>query len=326
MTKIQSLAVLTGDNDAPGMNAAIRSAVRMGLHLGCAVWGVRRGLQGLLRDDLVALESRSVSHIIEVGGTFLGTSTSQGLQDGDTLRPAVANLRARQIEGLVVIGGREGMALARALDAQGLPTVGVPASIENELWGTDIAIGTDTALNTAMDALDRLQDTAMAQEQAFVVEMIGRRSGYLALMASMAGGAEVTCIPEAPYTLEGIAAQVTEAHQRGKGHCVVVVAEGAEPDGHAIHAYLAAHTDEIGFDVHLTALGRIQRGGPPTAKDRFLATRLGAAAARALVNGQHGVMVGLDANSIVQVPLEDVLARTRRLDRDDITLAEILAQ
>lgn len=324
-TKIRSLAVLTGDNDAPGMNAAIRSTVRMALHLGCAVWGVRRGIQGLLRDELVALDSRSVSHIIEVGGTFLGTC-SEAPKEPDALQRAVANLRRREIEALVVIGGREGMALAQALDAEGLPTAGVPASIENELWGTDIAIGTDTALNTAMDALDRIQDTAMAQEQAFVVEMMGRRSGYLALMAGMAGGAEVTCVPEAPHTLAGIARQAAQAHARGKGHCVIVVAEGAEPDAHAIEAYLCEHKEETGFEVHLTALGRIQRGGPPTAKDRFLATRLGAAAARALVEGEHNIMVGVAGNSIVQTPLEEVLARQRLLNRDDVALAEILAQ
>ncbi len=326
MTKKRNLAVLTGDSDAPGMNAAIRSTVRMALHLGWSVWGVEHGFRGLLRGDLVPLESRSVSHIIELGGTFLGASPGADLPPADALADAITGLDERGIEALVVIGGREGLAAAHALDAAGLPTVGVPATIENELWGTDAAIGTDTALNTAMDALDRLQDTAMAHEQAFVVEVTGQRSGYLALMAGIAGGAEVTCIAEVPYTLEAVAHQVAETHMRRKGHCIIVVAEGAQPDAHALHAYLRERPGEIGFEVFLTALGRMQRGGPPTAKDRFLATRLGAAAAEALTDGQHDTMVALAGNDIVQVPLPETLARRRLLDSHYLALAQALAQ
>jgi 6-phosphofructokinase 1 len=324
--EIRNLAVLTGDNDGPGMNAAIRSAVRMALHQGWAVWGVRRGIEGLLRGDLVALDSRSVSHIIEVGGTFLGTSSCRMLDEPGVLQSAVASLRARGIEALVIIGGRAGMALAHSLDEAGVPTVGVPASIENELLGTDVAIGVDTALNTAMESLDRIQDTALAQQQAFVVEVGGERSGYLPLMAGIAGGAEVTCIAEAPMTLEQIARQVAVAQARGKGHCVIVVAEGATPDAHAIHAHLSERQEEIGFTVYLTVLGRVQRGGPPTAKDRFLATRLGAAAVRALAEGRRDVMVGLEGESPVQTPLAEALARRRPLDPAYLELAAILAQ
>ncbi len=323
---IGSLAVLTADDDSPGMNAAVRSAVRMALHQGWSAWGVRHGVAGLLRGDLLPLQSRSVSHIIELGGTFLGASPSAALAAPERRELALTQLGEKSIQSLVVIGGRDGMAAALALDEAGLPTIGVPASIENDLWGTGVAIGADTALNTAIEALDRIQDTALAQQQAIVIEVMGRHSGYLALMAGLAGGAEVTCIPEAPFTLEGVAREVADAHARGKGHCLIVVAEGATPDARTLHAYLGERSAEIGFAVYLTALGPMQRGGPPTAKDRFLATRLGAAAARALADGQHGVMVGVEGETIVQTPLAEVLARPRGPDPHYLELAKIMAQ
>lgn len=325
-TNIQSMAVLTADDDGPGMNAAIRSATRMALRQGWAVWGVRQGPDGLLRGDLAALESRSVSHIIERGGTILGASCSAGLCERGGIQAALAILRDRGINALVVIGGREGMRAAELLHGAGLPTVGVPACIENNLVGADVAIGADTALNTAIEAIDRIQDTALAQRQAFVIELVGRRSGYQALMAGIAGGAEMVCIPEAPYTFEDVVRHVAAAHARGKGHCLVVVAEGAEPDARTVQAYLSERRAETGMVAYLTMLGHMQRGGPPTASDRYLATRLGAAAAQALAEGHSGVMVGTQGGRIVHTPLAQVLGSKRELDLNYLELATILAR
>ena len=323
---IRHLGVLTAGDDGPGMNAAIRSAVRMGLERGWTVTGVRQGFRGLLRGDFVELGSRSVSHIIELGGTFLGTSSGDIVEDEARLADALEALRDEGIDGLVVIGGRRALEAARALDQGGMHTVGVPASSENDIWGIDVAIGVDTALNTAIDAIDHIQDTALSQNKAFVIEVMGQRSGYLTLMAGIAGGAEVTCIAEAPFDLEGVAQEVAAAYRRDKEHCLVVVAEGAEPDAHAILDYLTEHQDETGFEANLTMLSQLQRGGTPTARDRFLATRLGAAAIQALADGQHGVMAGIRESRLVYRSLADVVAREREIDPAYLELATTLAR
>jgi 6-phosphofructokinase 1 len=323
---IQHVGVLTAGDDGPGMNAAVRSAVRMALEQGWTVTGIQQGFHGLLRGQFVELESRSVSHIIDLGGTFLGTSSGDILEDHTQLLDTFHALREQGIDGLVVIGGRRALDAARALNEGGMPTVGVPASSENDLWGIDVAIGVDTALNTAIEAIDHIQDTALSQHKAFVIEIMGRHSGYLTLMASIAGGAEVTCIAEAPFDLEDVAEEVAAAYRRDKGHCLIVVAEGAEPDAHSIHSYLNEHQDETGFEANLTMLGHMQRGGTPTAKDRFLATRLGAAAVQALADGKHGVMVGTRENRLVYPSLTDVIAREREIDMAYLELATVLAQ
>ena len=201
----------------------------------------------------------------------------------------------------------------------------VPASIENDVWGTDQAIGADTALNTAMDAIDRIKDTASSQQQAFVVEMVGAHSGYLTLMTGLVGGAEITCIPETSLSLEAIVSEVSDTYVRGKEHCIIVVAEGANPDAHAIQAYLTEHQAQTGFEAHLTMLGHIQRGGAPLARDRYLATLLGAAAVEALADGAPGVMVGIDENHAVRVPLADVVTHQKSIDRQYLELAGMLA-
>ncbi len=323
---IEQIGVVTADDVGPGMNAAIRSAVRMALDQGWTVTGIRQGFRGLLRGDFIELHSRSVGHIIDLGGTFLGTSAGDILQDNTRLLDAFGTLREKGIDGLVVIGGRKALQAACALDEGGVPTVGIPASSENDIWGIDVAIGVDTALNTAVDAIDHIQDTALSQHQAFVIEVLGHRSGYLTLMAGIAGGAEVTCISEAPFDLEDVAEEVAAAYRRDKGHCLIVVAEGVQPDAHAIQAYLNEHQDETGFAANLTMLGHMQRGGTPTARDRFLATRLGASAAQALADGQHGIIVGTRENRIIYRSLATVIAREREIDSSYLELANVLAQ
>lgn len=325
VSTIRRVAVLTSGMDGPGMNAAIRAVVRQSLEFGWSVLGVRHGFVGLLRGDFEPLDSRSVSQRIDKGGTFLGTSRGEAFPRPRDLRDGLRNLNEEGVDALVVIGGASCARGALALSEAGFAVVHVPASIENDLWGTDQAIGADTAINTAMEAIDRIKDAASSQQQAFVVEMVGTHSGYLTLMAGLVGGAEITCIPESSLTLEEIAAEVAATYVRGKEHCIVVVAEGEQPDAHAIQTYLAEQQGQTGFEVNLTMLGHIQRGGSPMATDRYLATLLGAAAVQSLADGAYGVMVGIDANHTVRVPLPDVVANRKEIDQKYILLAGMLA-
>ena len=318
--------MLTSGGDSPGYNPCIRAVVRMALRYGWQPWGIRYGYVGLLNGDLASLSSRSVSHIIGRGGTFLGTSRPEAFKTPRGLREALRNLNEAGIDALVVIGGDGSLRGARALQEAGFPTIGVPGTIENDIPGTDVAIGVDTALNTALDALDRIKDTASSGKQAFLVELMGTRSGYLALMAGIAGGAEMVCIPEVPFTLENVADEVAGAYVRGKKHCIVTIAEGAEPHASVIAEYLHARQEEMGFEVHLTRLGHIQRGGSPTAYDRFLGTRLGAAAVEQLHQGTSGVMVGLVDGQIVCSPLAEITECTRGIDASYYEMAKVLAR
>lgn len=323
--RIRRLAVVTGGADSPGQNAAIRSVVRMALSFGWEAWGIEHGFVGLMRGDLRPLTSRSVSNTIGQGGTWLGSSSNEALAHEKGVREALRTLNETGIDALAVIGGDGSMRGALALHEAGFTTIGIPATIENDVLGTDLAIGVDTALNTALDAIDRIRDTASSHQQAFVVEMAGQRSGYLALMAGIAGGAEMVCIPEASFSVEQVAQGVIDAYVRGKKHCIITVAEGAEPHASEIAATLAERHDETGFDIHLSILGHIQRGGSPTARDRVLATRLGAAAVDQLRQGTWGVMVGLIDGQLVTTPLADIAWRARRVEADYLRLACVMA-
>jgi 6-phosphofructokinase 1 len=325
VSTIRRLAVLTSGTDGPGMNAVIRAVVRKSLEFGWSVLGVNHGYAGLLRSELGPLDSRSVSHRIDKGGTFLGTSRGEAFPTQQDLRDAQRTLNEENVDALVAIGGPSCARGALQLAASGMATMLVPASIENDLWGTDQAIGVDTAINTAMDAVDRIKDAASSQQQAFVIEMAGTHSGYLTLMAGLVGGAEITCIPEAGLTLEEIAAKVADTYVRGKEHCIIVVAERAVPDAHAIQAYLSEHRAETGFEANLTMLGHIQRGGSPMATDRYLATVLGATAVEALARGESGAMVGIQANKTVLVPLAQVVEHQKQIDPRYLELAGMLA-
>jgi len=325
MNGIRRLAVLTSGGDCPGLNACIRAVVRMSLHLGVEPWGVRSGFAGLMAGELDALTSRSVSHIIGRGGSILGSSRSAEFSSRG-LREAQRNLNELGIDALVVIGGDGSMRGAQALSAVGFPVIGVPATIENDVWGTDMAIGVDTALNTALDALDRIKDTASSHQQAFLVGLAGEKSGYLTLMTGLAGGAEVTCIPEVTFSFEQVAEQVADAYVRGKQHCIIVVSEGAQPDIQSLSEYLSQCEDETGFDVRLAILGHVQRGGTPSAQDRFLGTQFGSEAVRRICEGNAGVMVALDDGELVYRPLADVATSIKAVDPDDVAMAEMLAR
>ncbi len=325
-SRIRRIGVVTSGADSPGLNACIRGVVRGALAYDWEPWGIRSGFSGLLAGDMTLLNSRSVSHKIGLGGTFLGTSLKQGLEQPHGLRDMLRNLNEVGLDALVVVGDMQAMRTAHALQEAGVRTMAVPCTIENDLPGTDYAVGFDTALNTALDALDRIRDTATAQQQAYLVEMVGEHTGHLTLMAGIAGGAEMVCIPEVPFSLEDVAAGVADAYIRGKEHCVITIASGVEPQADDIAEHLSERRDQTGFAVYVTALGPLQRGGAPSAFDRFLGTRLSAAAVDKLAEGVSGMMVGLVDGELVTSPLAEVTERYREIEPHYIELAEILAR
>lgn len=324
--RIRRVGVLTSGGDSPGFNPCIRAVVRMSIQLGWEPWGIRDGFGGLLSGTMSAMTSRSVSGIIDRGGTFLGASRSDTFRTPRGLREAVRNLNEAGIDALAIIGGDGTMHGALDLAEAGVRVVGIPGTIENDVWGTDVAIGVDTALNTALDAMDRIKDTASSHHQTFLIEMMGEKSGYLALMAGIAGGAEMVCIPEVPFTLEDVAREVGSAYVRGKQHCIITVAEGAPIGAATIADYLQDHQEETGFGVRLSILGHIQRGGSPSAYDRFLATRLGAAAVKRLAAGDDGGMVGISDGQMTWSPLAEVTSQVRGIDDHDYRMASVLAR
>ncbi len=321
---MKRIGVLTSGGDGPGLNPCIRAVTRMALGYGLEVMGIERGYAGLIDGEMISLDARSVGGIIGRGGTFLGTARAPEFKTPQGQREALRSLNRHGIEGLVVIGGNGSLIGACALHRLGFPVVGVPATIDNDVVGTDIAIGVDTTLNTILDAIDKIKDTASSHQRAFLVETMGRESGYLALMGGIAGGTELILIPEVETTLEEVAQGLMDAYVRGKAHCIVVVAEGYKPGTQAVAAYLKERQEELGFEVRVTVLGHIQRGGAPLAFDRLLATRLGAAAVRELQKGNHGHLVGLLGNQIVLTPLEDVLTHRQEIDLSIYELGKIM--
>lgn len=322
---MKAIAVLTSGGDGPGLNAVIRSVTRQALAHGVEVYGVRWGYRGLVNGEISPLTSRDVGGKMGYGGTILGTARCPEFQDIKVRRTALRNLHQNGIEGLVVIGGNGSLTGALALDEMGLPTYGVPASIDNDINGTDTAVGVDTTLNTILDAIDRIKDTASSHQRAFLIEVMGRDCGYLALASGIAGGAEMIMIPERPGPpAEEIAAAVSEAYVRGKHHCIMVVAEGWKPGTKAVEEYLHAAKDDLGFDVRVTVLGHVQRGGRPSAFDRLLATRMGAFAAEHLLSGEHGHMVVLRGSQLEAFPLADAVAKLRPLDMSLLELSRVM--
>src|SRR6476619_555173 len=289
----RKIAILTSGGDAPGRNAAIRAAARAGIAKGWETFGVRNGYAGLVDGQIEQLGARDVGGILQRGGTFLGSARLRDFKDEPVRARGLANLRARGIDGLVVIGGNGSQSGALALSQMGLQVVGVASTIDNDLAGSDITIGVDTALNIALESIDRLKVTASSHRRAFVVEVMGRNCGYLALMAGIAGGAESVVIPEAEVEPEILAAGIQSAYDRGKAHALVVVAEGARNNAMRLAEHFEAHRGQLGFDLRVTTLGHVQRGGTPGAFDRLLATRLASAAVEHLDLGEHGRLIGM---------------------------------
>lgn len=317
------VAVLTSGGDAPGMNGAIRAVARSAFARGWEVAGVRDGYQGLLEGRLRRLTDRTVGGILHRGGTVLGTARAPKMHDAEGQREGLAALRKAGIDGLVVIGGEGSLKGALALARLGVPAVGVPATIDNDVPFTDMAIGVDTALNTALEAIDRIKDTASSHRRAHVVEVMGRDCGYLALACALAAGAEAVLLPEHDPHPEDLLQSLASSYERGKPHFIVVAAEGSGLSAQTLHEYINAAEDT--FESRLTILGHVQRGGSPTAYDRLLGSRLGAAALQALADGEAGTMVGVSGRQLERLPLEEVASNKKDLDESTYDLALTLA-
>lgn len=322
---MKKIAVLTSGGDAPGMNAAIRAIVRAGLDAGIDVYGIRDGYAGLIDGDFSYLARRDVSNIIQLGGTFLGSARCEAFYQLEGRQRAIAQLERQGIEALVIIGGNGSQSGSHALGEMGFPVVGVASTIDNDLAGTDITIGVDSAINVALEAIDRLKVTASSHRRGFLVETMGRQCGYVALMAGIAGGAEIVSIPEAELAPDEIARELRAAYDRGKNHALVVVAEGARYNALKLVSYFEEHAEATGFHLRATILGHVQRGAAPSAADRLLATRLGEGAIRALLRGERGVLVGLQGDRVITIPLGEVVGVTKPLDIDMVALARTMA-
>jgi 6-phosphofructokinase 1 len=320
---MKKISVITSGGDSPGMNSAIRAVVRAALARGAEITGFVHGYQGIINDEAIPMDSRTVGGIITHGGTILRTARSKEFMTPEGRQKAMDNLRRHGIEGMVVIGGDGSLTGALKLhDEFGFPVMGVPGSIDNDISGTDFSIGFDTAVTTAVDAIDKLRDTAYSHERMFVIEVMGRRNGFIALEAGLASGAEAILIPEVPYSLLEVCADLREAALAGKKSSLIVVAEGAARASD-IKDFIEKNT---GFDSRYTVLGHIQRGGSPTAFDRVLAMRLGASAANRLLSGFSGEMVGVDGVKLVSHPLTYVLSTERTVDPEKLFLAGVMAQ
>ncbi|MEL7561521.1 ATP-dependent 6-phosphofructokinase [Dehalogenimonas sp. 4OHTPN] len=321
---MKRIAVLTSGGDAPGMNSAIRAVVRCGIAAGFEVYGVNHGYNGLIAGIFRQMGPRDVSGIIQAGGTILGSSRSEEFETEPGRERAVNNLTDRKIDALVVIGGNGSQTGAYLLNEMGFPTVGIASTIDNDLYGTDQSIGVDTALNIALEAIDRLKVTASSHQRAHIVETMGRDHGYLALMSGIAGGAEQIIIPEVETTPEKIGAVIKKTYDSGKSHCLIVAAEGSYWNAERILAHFRGKP-ELGFSLRATILGHVQRGGAPTAFDRLLATRLGMAAVDQLTEGKSGILFGLACGEIKTIPLAEVKNHKKTLDLKILATAEQLA-
>jgi len=321
---MKRIAVLTSGGDAPGMNAAIRAVVRTGVMNGLEVYGVKGGYEGLINGNYVPLGTREVGGIMQHGGTFLGSARCLEFKPEEGQLQAIRNMTEAGIEALIVIGGNGSQTGNLALSKHGFPTVGIASTIDNDLVGSDTTIGVDTALNIALEAIDRLKTTASSHQRAFLVEVMGRNCGYLALQAAIAGGAEAVVVPEIETDPEKIATTLVSAYERGKSHAIVVVAEGAKYNATALAAYFEQHKDRLGFDLRMTIIGHVQRGGTPSAVDRILASRLGAAAVEQVVKGNFGNLVGIIKGDIALTPLQTAVGTKKPLDMSLFELADVL--
>lgn len=321
---MRKIGVLTSGGDAPGMNPCLRAVVRTAVYNELQVVGIKEGFDGLVRGEMAPLTARDVGGIIQQGGTILQTARCPDFYERKGQIKGLRELNEEGIEGLVVIGGDGSMRGALSLHDLEFPVVGVPASIDNDIWGTNISLGVDTALNTIMQAVDKLRDTASSHQRAFLIETMGRNCGYLALMAGIICGAELILIPETEISLDEIGQAVEDAYARGKTHCIIISAEGSALDTHEVADYLDQL--EVGFHTRVTILGHVQRGGSPSGFDRLLATRMGVRAVEALLNGEKGIMVGLLGREIKSTPLADVVEHSRTANIKYYEMARMLAR
>lgn len=306
------------------MNPGIRAVVRAALGNGLRVMGIENGYEGMLHGSFRQMGARDVGGILQRGGTILQTARSLEFKTPQGQRQAIRQLNNAEIDALVILGGDGSLSGGNVLQMQGIPVVGIPASIDNDIYGTDMCIGVDTALNTIVDAIDKLRDTASSHNRAFLVEVMGRDMGYLAMQAGIISGAEMVLVPELDTPFEDISTMVDEAYKRGKTHAIIVVAEGYKMSVGEVASQLEEL--KLGFTTRVTVLGHIQRGGKPSAFDRFLATRFGVKAIEFLMTGQTGVMTGLNGRDIEPIPLATVCSRKKTLSPEYFQMARILAK
>ncbi|KPU43447.1 6-phosphofructokinase [Oxobacter pfennigii] len=319
---MNTIGVLTSGGDAPGMNAAIRAVVRMGRNLGLKVMGIRRGYNGLINGEISEMDRSSVADIIQRGGTILHTARCEEFKTEEGVNKAVNIIKVFGIEGLVVIGGDGSFMGARALCEKGLPSVGVPGTIDNDLAYTDYTIGFDTAINTVLDAINKLRDTSTSHERVSIVEVMGRHCGDLALYAGIAGGGESIIVPEVEFNVDDVCKTILEGKLRGKHHNIIIIAEGV---GHA-NELSSAIKNITGLDTRVTILGHIQRGGSPTAFDRILASRLGARAVELLYDEKGSRVVGVKGNDVIDADINEALKMKKDIDHDLLKLARVLSK
>jgi 6-phosphofructokinase 1 len=319
---IKRIGIITSGGDAPGMNAALRSVVRTAVTNGIEVYGFMRGYAGILDKEYKPLDYASVGGIMERGGTILRTARVPEFKLPEVRKQAADNIKEAGVEALVIIGGEGSLTGGKLFSEEnGIPVVGIPGSIDNDISNTDMCIGVDTCLNTVVEVVQKIKDTATSHERAFIVEVMGRGSGYIALMSSLATGAEAAIIPEIPVDFKSISERIWEERKRGKLNCLIIVAEGAAS------AYTVARHMEnrIGYETRITILGHVQRGGSPTAYDRILASRMGYEAVKSIMDNEFGVMIGLSGRNMVRVPIDKVLSEKRTIDVEVIKLAKILS-
>lgn len=327
MKDIERIGVYTSGGDAPGMNACLRAVVRTALANDLDVMGIRRGYEGMIDGDFVEMDRRSVSNIVQTGGTVLKSARSPAFMEEKGRTRAMKMLREYKIDALVAIGGDGTMRGANVLhNEHDLPVVGCPGTIDNDLYGTDTTIGYDTALNTAIENIDRVRDTADAHNRLFLIEVMGRDAGFIALNCGIGGGAEMVLIPETITEMDVVKERLLSLMSAQRRSTIVIVAEGDELGGaRGIEEALLADSDFDDIDLRSTILGHIQRGGSPTAGDRVLASRLGVGAVEALLDGHSEVMVGLVNSEVKLTPLRNVWGRKKSIDYDLLKLTQILS-
>ena len=325
MAAIKCIGILTSGGDAPGMNAAIRAVTRTAIYNGYTVKGVMRGYKGLVANEIVDFGSQSVSNIIQQGGTILKTARSEEFKTPEGRRTAYDNMQAHGIDALVVIGGDGSITGACIFaDEYNIPIVGLPGTIDNDLGGTDATIGYDTALNTIVEAVDKLRDTASSHERLFFVEVMGHTAGYLAMNSAIATGSEAAIIPEMETEVDQLAELINHGFRKSKNSAIVIVAENPKTGGATALAE-RVKKEFPQYDARVTILGHIQRGGSPTAVDRILASRMGEAAIEAFLDEQRNVMIGIQNGKIVYVPFAKATMHNKGIDRNSLDLVKILS-
>lgn len=321
---MKKIGVYTSGGDAPGMNAAIRAVVRVAISKGLAVDGIISGYVGMIEDRIQPLQLRDMANIIQRGGTILKTGRSQEFMKPEYRTKAAQILRNHQIEGLICIGGDGSFRGASALwEEHKIPVIGIPGTIDNDIFGSDNTIGFDTAVNTALDAIDKIRDTAASHDRLFIVEVMGRNSGFIAAHVGLAGGAEDIFTPDGNTTVDKVVERVKESMQKGKTSSIIITAEGQRP-GRA-YDLAEAIRKKSGLDAKVSILGHQQRGGSPTASDRILASRLGAAAVECLLVGKSNIMIGTEGQRLIEVPLKTAIDSQKKTPLDLVALANVLS-